>query len=163
MLARRRESLTFKLLIGQNMKNFLILVSVGLLAGCVSNKSVQTVQVGDNEKSCAGLRAELSQLGAKFEDVKDDSGVTGKNVGLAILFWPGIIVNEVRSNKNEDSVDSRIAHLTNIYNEKCSGNEAENKSQTLKEKLLELKEMLEDGLISEEEYAFAKKKALEKN
>lgn len=145
------------------MKNFLTLLSVSLIAGCVSNKSIQTVQVGDNDKSCAGLRTELSQLGAKFEDAKDDSGVTGKNVGLAILFWPGIIVNEVRSNKNENSVDSRITHLTNIYNSKCSGQEADNKSQTLKEKLLELKNMLDEGLISEEEYTFAKKKALEKN
>jgi len=145
------------------MKNFLILFSISLLAGCVSNKSVQTVQVGDNDKSCAGLRAELSQLGAKFEDAKDESGVTGKNVGLAIVFWPGIIVNEVRSNKNEDSVDSRIAHLTNIYNSKCSGEDADSKSQTLKEKLLELKGMLNEGLITEQEYTFAKKKALENN
>jgi hypothetical protein len=141
-----------------------LLLGLSLLAGCVSNKSIQTVQVDDDEKSCSTIRLELGQLGAKFEDVKDDSGVTGKNVGLAILFWPGIIVNEVRSNKNEDSVDSRISHLTNIYNEKCSSdkeNEGDNGSQTLKEKLIELKTMLDEGLLSEEEHKLAKKKVLE--
>lgn len=97
-------------------------IAVGLIAlcsGCVSNKAVQTVQVGDEEKSCAELKAELVQLGAKFEEAKDDSGVTGKNVGLAIVFWPGIIVNEVRANKNQDSLDARVSHLTGLYNGKC--------------------------------------------
>jgi hypothetical protein len=138
------------------MKRIGFLLGMSLLAGCVSNQSVQTVQVGDNEKSCDAIRIELAQLGAKFENVKDDSGVTGKNVGLAIIFWPGIIVNEVRSNKNEDSVDS-------IYNGKCSSAEEDNNSQSLKEKLLELKAMLDEGLLSEEEHKLAKKKVLEKN
>jgi hypothetical protein len=145
------------------MKRIGFLLGMSLLAGCVSNQSVQTVQVGDNEKSCDAIRIELAQLGAKFENVKDDSGVTGKNVGLAIIFWPGIIVNEVRSNKNEDSVDSRISHLTNIYNGKCSSAEEDNNSQSLKEKLLELKAMLDEGLLSEEEHKLAKKTVLEKN
>lgn len=145
------------------MRNLFVLLSASMLSACVSNKSVQTVQVGDSDKSCELLRSELSQLGAKFEEVKDDSGVTGKNVGLAIFFWPGIIVNEVRSNKNEDSVDARIAHLTSIYNTKCIGSEEDSGSETLKGKLIELKSMLDDGLISQEEYDFAKKKALENN
>jgi outer membrane murein-binding lipoprotein Lpp len=139
------------------------ILGVCLLTGCVSNESVQTVQVGDNEKSCDSIRMELAQLGAKFESVKDDSGVTGKNVGLALVFWPGIIVNEVRSNKNEVSVDGRIGHLTEIYNERCSDDENSKSSQSLKEKLMELKTMLDEGLLSEEEHAAAKKKALETN
>ena len=147
----------------ENMKSTGFLLGMTLLAGCVSNESIQTVQVGDSEKSCDSIRMELAQLGAKFENVKDDSGVTGKNVGLALVFWPGIIVNEVRSNKNEDSVDSRIAHLTNIYNGKCSSAEEDGNSQSLKEKLLELKTMLDEGLLSEEEHNLAKRKVLDKN
>jgi hypothetical protein len=144
------------------MKRVGLFLCLGLMAGCVSNQSIQRVQVGDNEKSCDALRVELSQLGAKFEVVKDDSGVTGKNVGLAIFFWPGVIVNEVRSNKNEDSVDSRIAHLTNIYNSKCSSSDG-SKTNSLKEKLTELKLMLDEGLLTDEEYKQAKTRALENN
>ena len=95
------------------------LVVVVAATGCVTNKAVQTVQVGDEEKSCARLKAELTDLGVKFEESKEDSGITGKNVGLALVFWPGIIVNEVRANKNQESIDRRIAHLTGIYNAKC--------------------------------------------
>tara|TARA_X000001036_G_C20277596_1_gene643014 strand:+ start:312 stop:602 length:291 start_codon:yes stop_codon:yes gene_type:complete len=80
---------------------------------------MQTVQIGDDDKSCEELRADLAVLGAKFQEAKDEQGVTGKNVGLAIVFWPGIIVNESQSSKNEESVDRRITHLPGIYNKKC--------------------------------------------
>ena len=89
------------------------------LGGCVSNKAVQTVQPGDYDKSCEALQYELAQMGAEFEDAKDDSGLTGKNVGLAVVFWPGIIVNEVRANKNQDSLSDRVNHLSNLYQMKC--------------------------------------------
>ena len=89
------------------------------LSGCVTNRAIQTVQIGDEGKSCAQLKAELSDLGVRFQDAKDESGITGKNVGLALVFWPGIIVNEVRANKNQESIDARVSHLTIIYNQKC--------------------------------------------
>ena len=92
-----------------------------LIAGCVSNRAVQTVHPGDYEKSCEALQYELTQLGATFDSAKDDSGVTSKNVGLALVFWPGIIVNEVRSNKNQDSISDRMKHLGALYNAKCLG------------------------------------------
>jgi hypothetical protein len=56
------------------MKRIGFLLGMSLLAGCVSNQSVQTVQVGDNEKSCDAIRIELAQLGAKFENVKKGGG-----------------------------------------------------------------------------------------
>lgn len=109
---------------GIQMKRLAIAVLTALMAsGCVANRAVQTVQVGDEEKSCAQLKAELTDLGVKFEDAKDDSGITGKNVGLALVFWPGIIVNEVRANKNQESIDKRINYLTQIYNRKCLAGE----------------------------------------
>ena len=96
-----------------------ILIVCVLLAGCVSNKAVRVVDQDDFTMSCDQLQYELTSLGAKFDEVKDESGLTGKNVGLAFLFWPGIIVNEVRSNKNQDSIDARIEHLTKLYTKKC--------------------------------------------
>ena len=89
------------------------------LGGCVSNKAVLTVQPGDYDKSCEALQYELAQMGAEFEDAKDDSGLTRKNVGLAVVFWPGIIVNEVRANKNQDSLSHRVNHLSKRYQMKC--------------------------------------------
>ena len=132
-----------------------------IISGCVSNQAVRTVQAGDDEKFCPVLRAELSQLGATFEDVKDDSGVTGKNVGLALVFWPGIIVNEVRSNKNQDSIDSRISHLATIYNGKClEENIVTFQEIPLSERLQELKDIHDQGLITDAEYQSARESVL---
>ena len=133
------------------------------LTSCVTNKAVSTVQVGDEDKSCPTIKAELSQLGVKFEDVKDDSGITGKNVGLAILFWPGIIDNEVRANKNQDSIDARISQLSAIYNRKCLVDQSDTQSgNDLPARLRELKELHDQGLINDQEYEAARKRALEK-
>lgn len=137
-----------------------VLSLIMMLAGCVSNKSVQTVQIGDEEKSCDQLKGELGQLGVTFDEVKDDSGVTGKNVGLAIVFWPGIIVNEVRSNNNEDSISDRISHLTTIYNQSCLDDTVEGDDSSLKEKLLELADLLEQALITQGEYDTARAEAM---
>lgn len=101
------------------MKFFALSIPLLLTFGCVSNRAVQTVQPDDYNKSCEALQYELKQLGATFENVKDDSGVTSKNVGLALIFWPGIIVNEVRSSKNQDSISDRVTHLSSLYSSKC--------------------------------------------
>ena len=113
-----------------------------------------------NDKSCAALQAELGSLGVTFEDAKDDSGVTGKNVGLAILFWPGIIVNEVRANKNQDSIDARIAHLSGIYNQNCLSDSDNAAPSSLSDRLIELKNLHEQGLLSDTEYEAARQRAI---
>lgn len=142
-------------------KHLLGLSLLLLVSGCVSNQAVQTVQVSDVNLSCPALQAELTQLGAKFENVKDDSGVTGKNIGLALVFWPGIIVNEVRSSKNQDSIDSRITHLSGLYNGKClEGDVAGTQSGNLAERLQELKDLHDKGLISDTEYQAARERAI---
>ncbi len=101
-----------------------LLIVTAVLAGCVSNNRVQAIQVGDTEKSCETLTTELAQLGVQFEQAKDDSGFTGKNVGMALLFWPGIFVNESRAEKNQSSVQQRVQYLTGLYNNKCTGKQA---------------------------------------
>lgn len=138
----------------------LVFCSLALTSGCVSNQAVQTIQPGDDGLSCPAVKSELTQLGARFEDVKDDSGVTGKNVGLAVVFWPGIIVNEVRANKNQDSIDARISHLSGIYNGKCLGDDPKGDTNQLTTRLRELKDLNDKDLISDEEYESARQRAL---
>tara|TARA_B100000214_G_C23794346_1_gene547366 strand:- start:446 stop:772 length:327 start_codon:yes stop_codon:yes gene_type:complete len=102
------------------MKNILITTLAFLiLSACVSNKTVQTVKISDYDLNCEELKYELTELGVQFEEVEDDSGLTGKNVALGIFFWPGIIVNEVQAGRNEDSINRRIEHLNSLYVAKC--------------------------------------------
>jgi hypothetical protein len=97
-----------------------------LLTGCVTNQQVRTVHARDFTLNCEQLQFELVELGANFDDAADDSGLTPKNVGLALVFWPGIIVNEVQANRNQDSIDDRIDHLTTLYVDKCVGDSTTN-------------------------------------
>lgn len=139
-----------------------LLITAVALSGCVSNKSVQTVQAGDEDKSCEQLKAELVAFGAKFEDAKDDSGLTGKNVGLALVFWPGIIVNEVRANKNQDSLDARVSYLSGLYNRKCLGESRVLADEDdIEARLRRLEQLRDDGTISQDEYEAARMRAIE--
>lgn len=143
-------------------KAFIVGVAVASLTACVSDQSVRQVQIGDDKKSCSQLQSELEQLGIQFEDAKDDSGVTGKNVGMAIVFWPGIIYNEVKASGNQSSVENRIQYLTSLYNSKCLDQKEEaSESQSLTERLEELKRLLDDGLITQEQYEQARQKAID--
>ena len=70
------------------MKKLLsIAISALFLSACVSNESVRAVQPSDYNLSCDNLKYELANLGAKFEESKEDSGFTGKNVDLAFTFF----------------------------------------------------------------------------
>ena len=104
------------------MNKYLVLpIAVFSLIGCVSNDTVRTVDIRDFDLNCDQLKYELVSLGVKFDDAEDDSGLTGKNIALGIFFWPGIIVNEVQSGRNEDSINKRIDHLNGLYVDKCIG------------------------------------------
>lgn len=108
------------------MKN-IFLTTIGLLAlsACVSNNTVQTVEVEDFDLNCGQLRDQLTELGVKFEEAGEDSGVTAKNVAFGIFFWPGIVANEWQAGKNENSINKRIEHLTNLYVGKCVNQKSE--------------------------------------
>ena len=113
-----------------NIHKLLPLVLFALLAtACVSNNVVQTTKPTDYQMTCSELKEELSTLGVAFEESREESGVTGGNVALAIVFWPGIIVNEMRSNRNQDSIARRAEHLSQIYNAKCLASQSEEAAQ----------------------------------
>ena len=104
------------------MRAALVLVAVAMMiVGCVQNRAVQTVEARDFQLNCEQLQYELAQLGAEFDEAADESGATGKNIALGIFFWPGVIVNEVRTNKNQDSISDRVDHLSDLYQDKCIG------------------------------------------
>ena len=54
-------------------------------------------------------------------DIDEKTGFSGRNVGMALLFWPGIIVNEMNADDAEDRIRDRKNRLVQIYSDKsCS-------------------------------------------
>ncbi len=91
-----------------------LLVAVSLAMGCTHHR-IQSQQPTDLRLTCQELQMEMVRAEAAARDVENKTGFSGRNVGLALVFWPGIIVNEVQGSKAIDSVHLRLARLNELY------------------------------------------------
>ncbi len=103
------------------MKKLLILSTVLMfVAGCTHSK-VDVSQVNDANKTCSQITTELAQLDSMENDIDKKTGFSGRNVGMALLFWPGVIVNEMNASDAEDRIRDRKNRLVQIHSDKsCS-------------------------------------------
>lgn len=108
-------------------------ISKKIVSGCVClsalvaltacHPSVTPVSKMDNQLSCADLSKEIKDVEAIKAKIESKRGFSARNVGLGLVFWPGVIVNEVTGNKAENEANLRLAALKNIYaDKKCSTN-----------------------------------------
>jgi len=103
------------------MKKFLILGSAMFLATSCTHNKVDVSKVDDGSKSCSQIKTELEQLDEMENDIDEKTGLSGRNVGMALLFWPGVIVNEMNADDAEDRIRQRKDRLVGIYESKsCS-------------------------------------------
>ena len=99
----------------------------------------------------------------KFEaDARDGRTLTGTNVAAALFWWPGLVATYVNTDDAIDAAVDRQTHLAEIYKDKgCSeGSSATTSNNGVSGDLEKLKKMHSEGLISDDEYAAARKKAL---
>jgi hypothetical protein len=142
--------------------NIVFLAAVTGLAGCASPDVVQTRQINDDDLSCSQLVTATKEA-QKFEaDAREGRTVTGTNVAAALFWWPGLVATYVNTDDAIDAAVDRQTHLAQIYKDKgCSGGSSTtNSSNSVSGDLEKLKKMHADGLISDDEYAAARKKAL---
>jgi hypothetical protein len=142
--------------------NIVFLTAVIGLAGCASPDVVQTRQINDDDLSCSEL-VQATKEAQKFEaDARDGRTVTGTNVAAALFWWPGLVATYVNTDDAIDAAVDRQTHLAEIYKDKgCSGgSSATTSSNSVSGDLEKLKKMHSEGLISDDEYAAARKKAL---
>ena len=92
----------------------LLVFFLAFAVGC-SHQRVQTQRPTDLRLTCQELQMEMVRAEEAARDVDNKTGFSGRNVGLALLFWPGVVVNEVQGSKALDSVEQRIAHLNGLY------------------------------------------------
>jgi len=97
------------------------LVSVFIISGCVSPQMVKTNQFGDGDMTCNQIFNQVSQLNRMEADINNESGVSAKNAGMFLVFWPGIILNERKASDALDLINERQSVLAVIAEEKnCS-------------------------------------------
>ena len=101
-------------------KTLLTLAALTLVVGCTHQK-VDVNQLGDKDMSCAQIQRELGQLKEMENDIDDKTGFSGRNVGMALLFWPGILVNEMNAGDAEERIADRKNKLLDLHEQKsCS-------------------------------------------
>ena len=92
----------------------LLVFFLALAIGC-THQRIQTQRPTDLRLTCQELQMEMVRAEEAARDVENKTGFSGRNVGLGLLFWPGIVINEVQGSKAVDSVQQRLAHLNELY------------------------------------------------
>ena len=154
------------------MKKIPILVFV-FLYSCAKPTVVEVVQTGDELLNCTELKQEIEETN-KIKDEAEFSKDSGGNIARAILFWPAWAQSLNNADDAMIATNNRSFHLIKLMRKKnCPGAEElkvkisdkpikENVSgSNLADQLKTLKELYEDGHLSEEEYTKAKKKIID--
>lgn len=103
-------------------------ISLVIVTGC-THKKVEVDTLKDSQLSCTEINTELEQIQALKEDIDEKTGFSGRNVGMGLLFWPGVIVNEYNASKAEDLANQRKAKLYTLHkNNNCSTTQVVEKS-----------------------------------
>ncbi len=98
-------------------KLILALVAATSLMSC-SHQKVIVNRVHDEELSCHEIKEESKRLEKLLNNIDEKTGLSGRNVGMALLFWPGVFVNEMNASDAEKLANQRLAVLSNLYSKK---------------------------------------------
>lgn len=90
---------------------FAILSAMIILPSCAPKYSSATAKP-TSTLSCKEMKREQMKLSRIREDASSKSGVSKENVAWALLFWPGVIVNEMDNRDVIEKVDRRSEDLT---------------------------------------------------
>lgn len=90
------------------------------LVGCTHTK-VASHQVEDKGLSCGEIKRQIRQIEDLKRDIDSKRGFSGRNVGMALFFWPGILVNELNGNEATKMAEERHRVLVELYEKKNCG------------------------------------------
>ena len=152
------------------MKKISILVFL-LIYSCAKPTLVEIIQPGDDLLNCIELKQEIEKT-KKIKQEAEFSKSSGGNLARAILFWPAWAQSLNNADDAILAANNRSFHLIKMMRKKnCPGSEnleanvvdePKNIIETnLADQLKTLKELYEDGHLSEEEYTKAKKKIID--
>ena len=154
------------------MKKIYILVFF-FLYSCAKPTMVEVVQPGDDLLNCTELKQKIEETN-KIKEEADFSKGSGGNFARAILFWPAWAQSLNNADDAMIAANNRSFHLIKLMrNKNCPGADdlkakitdkpiKENISESnLADQLKTLKELYEDGHLSDEEYTKAKKKIID--
>lgn len=91
-----------------------IIVSI---SGC-THKNVDVYKTTDNRLNCNEILLEMSEIKAIKQEIDDKTGLSGRNIGMGLVFWPGIIVNQMNAGDARKLANSRMDRLVALAEKK---------------------------------------------
>jgi len=154
------------------MKKFFPFALAAFLGGCAGSaehKVVSSHEAGDDDLSCKQIQTEIVKTQVIIDDVnKDKEDISGADIMDGILWFPFNLIAKDGNYKDAlEAAGARIKALKDLKKEKGCNDSNESKSAVLDsanlaKELKKLSEMRKDGLLTDDEYANAKKKLLDK-
>ncbi len=145
------------------MRSFLTFILLFfLINACGKPEVVQIAQDNDKNLKCQDLKLailEAEQFKLKALDQREG---TGANMTRSLVFWPSLVGTMMNADKAIQAAEDRIYHLQVISIKKKCGFIIEIKQTGLVSELKELKQLLDTGAITENEYNQAKTKLIKK-
>jgi len=92
-------------------------VVITYLAGC-THTQVQTKDIADSRLTCTEIAVQTAEVKGVLRDIDDKTGFSGRNVGLGLLFWPGIFVNQMNAGDARKAANERLGVLADLAKEK---------------------------------------------
>lgn len=146
--------------------SILLLSSTALLAGCAGSANHEVVtayNATDDALNCQQLTAEQVRVQAIINAVNQDKDdVTGKDMLDGLLWFPfNLIAKNNNYNSALNAANTRLTRIDSLRKDKaCKEEQLVAAEKKLEERLQELKDLHEKGLITEDEYNTSRKAVL---
>lgn len=135
-----------------------VLTSGLAIGGCASPHVVQATKLSDETMTCSQIDINIAEAERFRLAAQREKGVTGTNVAAVLFFWPAMIGTYSNANEAIAAAETRKVRLATIYSQKgCGTRGLPSPSQSVRardnaDKFIELKGLLDKGLISIDDY-----------
>lgn len=97
------------------MRNLPLLApALALFVACAPRYNPAAAQP-DADLSCAQIQSELGRARQARDEAAANKGVSAQNVAWFLVFWPGIVGNELNNSLVIQKADERAATLNRLY------------------------------------------------
>ena len=145
-------------------------LSILLVFSCAKPTVISVTKTGDENLNCEQLKDEIAEVIKLKEEANLAKEGTGGNVARMMVFWPAWARTLHNADVAIQAANDRKYHIVKIMKKKkCKG--ADNidnqnitpsySTETIAGQLKILKEMYDDGELTQEEYTKAKNKVLD--
>ena len=90
------------------------IIGAALFLSACSHTQVKVRDAGDSRLTCTEIAAETAEINMVLKDIDDKTGLSGRNVGLGLLFWPGIVVNQMNAGDARKAANDRLGVLADL-------------------------------------------------